>query len=763
MAFRRQHHTFALYLAAGSLVPLAVPCWAASVSFVDDRGEAVEAPLRVCFVRDLGTDCHEVEPEPPAGVSVPLQPFDLLRVEGPEHGPATAEPGELEELEGGERRLAVPRKARLRVTGLPEEAVTLSLYRADDPQARQPRFRRKLSASDAAAELYVPAGAHLASLHRRGGAPDLHALSAPPGAERTLRYRERAGWSLAVRTLAPEDEADPVEGARVRLTPPPTPNGAPGATGATEDAELPEARTGPLGFALFNGLESHLVHARVRHPEFVESEVLGLSATPGSFDLYHAVLDRGGIIEARVSVDGEPAAAAVCRIVEEAGMDEERNVIVETLREAPVSDGLCRLDRVAEGRRFFRVVLQEPDVTMADREVQVIDGETSYLDLELSPIRISGTIYRGDEPVGGGYRVLIDHFPPSGPGGGGDPLFSTTSDEEGEYSATLWEPSDYYFKLASPENVSITTAREDMSGPEERVDFHLPAREIRGRVVDEDGRPVEGARVGVRWTGPSNAGFTGRSSSNFGTRDDGTFALPLRYEAADVELYAMRRWAERGESVHLSIAPGEPVPPVTLVLAEDERAAGRLVTVRGEPVRGGRVWSYRAPSGGAPTFVGAAWTEPDGSFGVPRAEGAPTWIYASGPGCPLNVYPAPPPDPEGTLELRCPEGPATLRLRMLDGQGTELSGRSLILRHEGRVIPFELLADHLASLGLPAASDGRGRLVVASVAPGDYDVYLHQSANEATVAQGLRYGFVVSTTLAPAAATDLEIVVDEGR
>lgn len=735
-----------MLLSTGLPALAAAPVLGEAVSFVDDRGQTVAAPLQVCFVRDLATECHDLEP--PAASSIELRPFDLLRAEGPEHGPALVRPGEIEELADGGRRVAVPRKARFRVIGLPGEPVTLSLYSVDDSEARQPRFRYELSGTAAPQELFVPAGDHLASLVRRGGAPDLHALSAPPGETLAIRYRDGTGWSIALRAVDPEEGA-PVPLAVVGLSAPPV-DGA-------ETAGLADARTDALGFALFTGLESHLMHATVRHPEFVEAEVLGLSATPGTFDLRHVVLERGGTIEARVTVEGEPAGGASCRIVEEAGRDERGETLIETLREVEANvDGVCRIERVEAGQRFVRVVFEsEGPAAVVDRDLQVIDGETVQLDLDLSPIRLSGTVFRGEERAGAGYRIFVDHAHAQGPAGTRDPSLAVVTDESGEYSGTLWVPSLYYVLLLSLTGESFGSQQAYLSEPTEEVDFHVSAREIQGRVVNRDGEAVEDALVSLRW----------RNWLYTGTRTDGggEFRFPLESDEGEAHLYARRPWQAPSEPVDLTISPGVPIPPVTLTLPDPERIEGRLLSADGDPIPGGRVWSYRGSALGAPTLAGAGTTRPDGSFELPPAVGAPTWIYTSGPGCPLGVHAiAPSPAGEG-VELRCAAAPAALRLQLLDAEGEGLAGRALILRFDGQVIPSEVLRDHLGMLGLPAGSDGRGRLLLAAVSPGDYDLYLADSSNEATVAQGLRHGFVGTTTLPPRTATDLELFVEDAR
>lgn len=708
------------------------------LSLLDDRGRPLDAPVQVCFVRELETECTDVGRQGVSGIA--LRPFELLRVEGPEHGPVTVRRAELGVNDNGGFRLAVPRKARLAIAGLPEETVVLSLYAVDDPEARQPRFRYELEGEG---ELRVPAGGHLASLSRRGFAPDLHALSALPGGDLRIRYRESDGWSLALRLVSPEDDS-PVPGASVEVVP----------TSDFDDhvREPVRRRTDALGFALFSGLTEHLVRAVVRHPDLAETEVQGLFATPGTFDLRHVTAERGGTVEARIRVDGEAAAGAECAIVRDAGPDEAGHAVIEPVQHVEAdADGACRIEHVVPGVRFLRVHPDRGSSSVVDRQVQVISEQVIPVDVDLATIQLTGTVLRGAEPAGPGYEIGINHFLPAGPGGSRDEIAHATTDDEGAFHAVLWTPGDYYLLLSGPSGVPFTSKRAYLEEPVEEVNFLLSEREIRGRVVDQDGEPVEEIPVSLTWN----------RSAHVGARTDaaGEFSFPLGSEEGDASLSARGAGYAPSEVVHRTVVNGAPIPPVTLTVRELERIRGRL-TAGGAPVANGRVWSFRATPGGAPTTLGFDRTGPEGTFEAPPAPGAATWLYASGPGCPLEVHEVAPPIPPGQVELRCGSIPAGLRLRLLGGDGSPLDRRSLILRHEGRVIPRDVLRDHLAVLGVPAATDGRGWLVLPALAPGDYELYLGDASNEATVAQGLRHGFLAAVTLVPQRVHELEIVVD---
>lgn len=100
-------------------------------------------------------------------------------------------------------------------------------------------------------------------------------------------------------------------------------------------------------------------------------------------------------------------------------------------------------------------------------------------------------------------------------------------------------------------------------------------------------------------------------------------------------------------------------------------------------------------------------------------------------------------------------------LTFRDGEGRPLPNQTVLLRRDGVVLPQEALAQHLGAFGLPAASDGGGRLALVGLAPGAYDVFLAGGSSAASVAAGLPHGFLTSAPLAPLTTTELEVSPEE--
>jgi|HubBroStandDraft_3_1064219.scaffolds.fasta_scaffold56655_1 hypothetical protein len=62
-------------------------------------------------------------------------------------------------------------------------------------------------------------------------------------------------------------------------------------------------------------------------------------------------------------------------------------------------------------------------------------------------------------------------------------------------------------------------------------------------------------------------------------------------------------------------------------------------------------------------------------------------------------------------------------------------------------------------LGLPAESDGSGRLVLAGMAAGDYDLFLSPPGSEGAILAGLGWGFLTSVSLPALATTEIQLTV----
>lgn len=721
----------ALVFTAVAFAPLYAAAESPSLRFVDDRGKTIAGELEVCFQIGTRNECVSGRGTP---VQMPSE-FVSVRVEGPDHGPVSVRRQDLKGELNGTRFLIVPRKALLQIGAGPEERLTVSLYRQDDPSFRTPSFRSEVRGGSS---LKVPAGDHLVSLSASGRAPDLHLLSARPGGSERLAYRSLPGWSLVVRCRA-EKEGALVRGAQVVLG---------GMEGFSRSGREERQLSGQGGLALFSGLSYLLASARVDHPRFVSHREEGISASPGTFALREASLEEGGRLRATVTAEGKPLPGVDCRVLEydanPLGPSPEPRTDFQATTDRT---GICRSGKLAAGPYTLRLA-KPGNRSFLDRSVVLANGEETAVAVPMVPIRVHGTVLRGSQPAPS-YGVTFsdeDEVKPNATRR--DAQAEGTTDENGEYETVLWSPADYDCMVRTPEGTPAGHKRLRLESAEERVDFLLEEHDVAGVVLDERDRPVADATVMLSWN---------RSSHRLAQTDTkGAFSFPLTEDGQGTVQAAKAGYLEP-PLVEVEARPEAYPPPLILHLKRTGLLAGRLLNAAG-PAAGAGLLSYRLEPGGTATSLGIAVADGEGRFELAAAEGAPTRVFVTGAGCPLTSFDLVPATEETVLH--CAELPASLELQFADPQGKPVPGKSIFARKDGIVIPNEVLAMHLNGLHLLSATDGGGRLLLAGLAPGNYDIYLAEATNPVLIASGLPNGFLSASSLAPLTTTELEITLE---
>lgn len=501
--------------------------------FVDDRGEAITSGLAVCFQIETRMEC-----KPLAGVA----PMEVLagaasiRVEGPGHGPVLTMRGALKAGPDGQAVLTVPRKALLEFAASAGSKLAVSLYRADDATFRAPVFRKDVNAGET---VRIPAGDHLVSIVGPGDAPDLHFLATAPGSRHKLAYRPRPGWSVVLRCLADRDGA-PLEKAAVEIR---------GTEGyASPGAPPRKAVAGKGGLALVSGLPHALASATVESAGFALRREEGLAATPGTFAFREVRLEKAATLRAAVRAQGKPAPDILCRVIEyEAnprGPAPEPTVHFESRTHAA---GICRSGPIPPGS--YRLRLSMPgNRSRLDHPVELVAGEETAMEVELASIRVHGTALLGSQPAVGYHVSFADAVNLIPNATRRDSLTEAVTDEEGKYEAVLWAPGDYSARLDTPGGTPAYSKQVALASEEEQVDFLLEEHGVRGIVVDEQEKPVAGARVNLAWNE-----WNQRTHRLAATDDQGAFMFPL---------------TQPGEGEIRVLAPGYTSPPPERVVYE---------------------------------------------------------------------------------------------------------------------------------------------------------------------------------------------------
>ncbi len=721
-----------LWISAARMAWPAAPAPAGPpIGLRDDRGERITSPLEICFRTELRGDCVDLK----AGDDfTPPARWQSLRVEGPDHGPASFQAEDFEAGSDGPLVLRIPWKALLQIGKLPGEPLTVSLYDQQAPSFDKPRITALVGLEG----LKIPAGEYVVSLSLGRKAPDLHRLSVLPGALAHLDYQPRAGWSMVLRSSSAKTR-QPLAAAMVSLE-------------SVQGYDLPnqpagESTTGADGLVLFSGLAGRVIDAGVHHAEFLPRKVQGLSAPPGGLAWREVALEEGGRVRARVRVKGQAREGALCKLVD---LARPTLFSTEEMRVPPRyegrtdREGICRTGRLPAGSYILAVRLAE-DWAPLMRTITVVNGLDAEEELAFSEIRVRGTVSRGGEPAPGLVVFVVESLPDS-------EIFSlvakATSGKDGTYEVTLAKPGRYGFWLSpSPQAPPIVERSEQVEEKgETKVDFSVEGAAVRGKVVDEAGKPVDSAWVTLRWN----------VSKEIDQRTDERGGFEFLLESPGTgEVKVQKKGYRESRLQEVTLKDETELPLMVIVLVKEKPFRGTLSSAAGLPVAGAWVGSVRSYYGDEPVRVNDGRSDDTGRFEVPVMEGGRNRLFASGPGCPLSVFE--PIDASGELALRCQGQPAVLDLTLTDAAGRPVPNAQLILRQGGVIIPRNLLFRHLFFLGLRMETDASGRIVMPNLAPGDYDVFVADPVSEGMIEAGSRTGFLTSTRLSPLATTELRL------
>lgn len=265
-------------------------------------------------------------------------------------------------------------------------------------------------------------------------------------------------------------------------------------------------------------------------------------------------------------------------------------------------EGIWRAPGIAPGSYEIQVLGDQKAVWHVEL-VDVQPGRSS-VQIDLPVLRIKGTVTFGKEPLAA--TLWLSQKP------GQHLVFD--SDDRGRFSGVLpgeglWRPqiaADTLKLRLQLDPVEIKLAQGKTVA---EVEIHVPATHLAGQVVDEDGRPVTGARVSVTRVGTKGV-------DQFETADKGEFsARGLRPGSVLVEAtekdrrtpYTMATVPEEGDS-----------PWLRLVLRRLRTFEGRIVSANGG-VPGAMVqaWSPLVAQGSASTSnIDQAVSDAEGRFRV---------------------------------------------------------------------------------------------------------------------------------------------------
>ncbi|MBP7677783.1 MAG: carboxypeptidase regulatory-like domain-containing protein [Thermoanaerobaculia bacterium] len=348
----------------------------------------------------------------------------------------------------------------------------------------------------------------------------------------------------------------------------------------------------------------------------------------------------------------------------EAGTGEFRSVVDK-------DTGRASIDGLSAGNYRLTVSGDEESIWWSE-DVELSTPGTRF-SVSIPSVEVEGTVTVGEDPLSatlwfGGRR--------------GRRRVRLSTDEQGRFSGRLPEVRAWSIDVIDGAGLTVTLLSVPMEvvGPgRARVDVRVPDITVDGNVVDEEGRPVQGARVRA----------TGESIAKAESEADGRFRL-RGLQGGMISLLA-----EKGSSASepVSLVLGDAgAPTQTLVLRRPTEVEG-VVQLGSTPVAGARVVAW-SPAGGR---IAETVTGPDGEFSLSGAGGARTLDFVVvGAGLPISSGRVQVPD-DGRVSV------------ILEGVGGWVAlppmGRSpLVFHHNQAVVPVPLLLRLAGVRPAPGAS-----------------------------------------------------------
>lgn len=294
-----------------------------------------------------------------------------------------------------------------------------------------------------------------------------------------------------------------------------------------------------------------------------------------------------------------------------------------------------------------------------------------------------------------------------------DALLWTTdlaTDSRGAFTGESWESAQFLGEVWRDR----TTAGHviDVLLPERGpLTIDIPDRHVRGRVVDEHGDAISGARVTLR-TASGEVTQTLRAT----TRADGTYEF-FGVEAGEQILTARAPSHLDGDVIAFDLASDSGSREFEIALAHGEQHEFKVVDSQGNAIA---FATLIAACGGNVKSI--ALTDDTGS--------AP---LATPPGVPCSFYALP---REGSLAaahthgtMRVPAAASSLRLQLLSDTNEPLGDVSLLMRVNGEMIP-PAVGRQFALRGLDLITAADGSVSLAKIPAGTYEFWPYRGEAE---------------------------------
>jgi len=521
----------------------------------------------------------------------------------------------------------------------------------------------------------------------------------PLGPLKLKRGASLAGWAVA-----PEGELREGEGT-ARLFRRTSPGGGVGSVEERLRKTALEEKLRENGFFHFEGIAPGSYALEVEHPGFANAQLAPVEIYPDAETRLGEPLELRAPVTLEIAVSpardwrGQPWQLQVSRASVYSSNFDSR-----PLFDQPILDGgIVRIPDQSPGLYAIFIQTAAGDRVYHDRN-WIVDNEADAVRrVALEFVEIQGEVRWGDEPLAA--KIFFG-------GRHGAMRAALKADDEGQFEGIL--PREGLWRVvvvAEEAEIEAELRVEVRSG--ERLEIELPDTEVFGRVVDRQGRPVTGARVGL--SAPSGSGH-GASSG-----EDGEFtfrAVPAKVVALNASIQS-RGGTLMSDTVVTPVEESIPAGPFELRLRHGTKPfSGRVFSARG-PVAGATVWAEAVTPGlGGP---GVARTGLDGGFNIQIPDRANQLrVTVLPPGHSLQVFVVDAAAEPVVFEVHDVGG--LLEISWAADEEAQIAGRQVVVLQGGQLIANQLLLDWARGHGeLPVPGNFR----IPRLALGEYTVCFH--------------------------------------
>jgi len=454
------------------------------------------------------------------------------------------------------------------------------------------------------------------------------------------------------------------------------------------------------GFFHFDGVPPGSYVLAVEHPGYATAQRAPVEIYPDAETrlpepvILHRPLDLEFVLSPPTDWRGKPWNLEIFRAAEYSGGFDERPSF------SGVLDATGRKILRGQSPGLYSVTVSDStgNRLFAERGLIVETEADALIPIEIDLIAIEGEVSLGEEPLQADLFFGGRH---------GAQRVAVPSDEDGFFEGFLPREGIWRVTVEAAETEIDAEVHVDVRDGR-RLEIKLPDTEAFGRVVDQEGQPVVGARVSL--SAPSGPSFSKRSET------DGEFSF-RGFPAEPVELVARLRGStgtRSSDGVLVPIQESLPAGPIELVLRHGTRRfSGKVLSPRGA-VAGAQLWIEPAVPGlGSPAVTRSGL---DGGFAAEVPERADRLrVVIMPPGHALETVVVSATDEPALLDVA--EIGGTLEVAWSLGEEERLDGVQVVVLQEGQPVPMQWLGAWSRGHGY---SPEEGCLIAPQMALGSY-------------------------------------------